>query len=210
MDFEILVNKNNLLEESYIPDNLIITDQNENNFHNYQDPTLKPMVNDYVNSYFMMMKEDMNKIGLDIIIDSGYRSYQYQQNIWDSRVKDIGLEETKKLVAPPGASEHQTGLAFDIGIIKNNQYTDDVTENDEEVKWLIENCHKYGFILRYPKGKEDITGYSFEPWHYRFVGIELATIINRFNLTLEEYYQKKDYYDEIANQTQKSQFKRQK
>lgn len=203
MDIEILVNRSNLLDSSYIPNNLIITDKNENNFHNYNNPLLKPMISDCVYPYFLKMKEDMNKIGLDIIIDSGYRSYEYQQSIWDNRVKDIGFEETKKLVAPPGASEHQTGLAFDVAFIRNNQYTDNVKEDDEETKWLIENCHKYGFILRYPKGKENITGYIFEPWHYRFVGIELATTINKFNLTLEEYYQNKDYYDEFNNQQQK-------
>lgn len=196
MDIEILINKENVLDRNYIPSNLIETDQNENNFHNFIDSTLKPMICKDIYPYFLKMQEDMKRIGLNIIVDSGYRSYDYQQVIWDDQVTNKGLKETQKYVAPPGGSEHQTGLAVDVAIIRNNQFSDEITEEDPEIKWLIDNAYKYGFILRYPKGKESITGYNYEPWHYRFVGLRLAYIIHEFNITLEEYYQKKDYYDE--------------
>ena len=200
MDVEILINKENLLDKNYIPSNLIETDQNENNFHNFVDSKLKPMVCKEIYPYFLKMQEDMKRIGLNVIIDSGYRSYEYQQIIWEKRVSTKGLEETKKYVAPPGGSEHQTGLAFDVAIIRNNQFSDDITENDPEIKWLMDNAYKYGFILRYPKGKEKVTGYNFEPWHFRCVGIKLAHIINKFDITLEEYYQQKEYFGDDALQ----------
>lgn len=202
--YDILVNKSNLLDKDYIPDNLIITDNNENNFHNYKDPTLKPMIVKYILSFFIKMQEDMKKEGLFIIVDSGYRSYNYQQIIYNENIKQHGIKRTKRFVALPGSSEHQTGLAIDIALIRNGKYIDNIKESDPEVKWLIKNSYKYGFILRYPKGKERITGYSFEPWHYRFVGIELATFLKNENITLEEYYFNKDYYDKLKNNKQKT------
>ena len=93
-------------------------------------------------------------------------------------------------MAIPGSSEHQTGLAFDVAFIRNNEYSLIALETDPEIKWLLKNAYKYGFILRYPKDKENITGYSYEPWHYRFVGIKLAKMLYKNNLTLEEYYKK--------------------
>jgi len=112
------------------------------------------------------------------------------QSVWDYYLEEIGLEETKKRVAPPGASEHQCGLAFDVAYITDGNYGDSITDEQEETKWMFANAHKYGFILRYPKGKEDITGYNYEPWHYRFVGVELASYLFENDITLEEYYLK--------------------
>ena len=192
MDYTILVNKDNRLDKDYVPNNLVITDENIDNFHEYLDSTLKPMIDKYVFKYFLLMQEDAKKEGFNIIIDSGYRSYKYQQDIWNDSVTKIGLEETKRIVAVPGASEHQTGLSFDVGYIINGIYTDDVKEEQEETKWLFNNSYKYGFILRYPKGKEEITGYKYEPWHYRFVGISLAKELYESDITLEEYYLKEN------------------
>lgn len=128
-------------------------------------------------------------LGLPLIVDSGYRSYNYQQVVLNALIKEKG-GEAYKLVALPGTSEHQTGLAVDFAYYENGIYNDDVKEDDEEAIWLKNNCWKYGFILRYPKGKEHITGYKFEPWHFRFVGPKLAKKIYEENITLEEYYQK--------------------
>ena len=192
MDYTILVNKDNRLDKDYVPNNLVITDENIDNFHGYLDPTLKPMIDSFVFKHFLIMQEDAKKEGFNIIIDSGYRSYKYQQDIWNDSVTKIGLEETKRIVAVPGASEHQTGLSFDVGYIINGIYTDDVKEEQEETKWLFNNSYKYGFILRYPKGKEEITGYKYEPWHYRFVGISLAKELYESDITLEEYYLKEN------------------
>ena len=192
MDYTILVNKENKLDKDYIPNNLVTTDENINNFHNYLDPTLKPMIDSFAYKQFLLMQKDAKKAGFNILIDSGYRSYKYQQDIWNDSITKIGLEETKRVVAPPGASEHQTGLSFDVGYIINGVYTDDVDEFQEESKWLFNNSYKYGFILRYPKGEEDITGYKYEPWHYRFVGITLAKELYERDITLEEYYLKEN------------------
>lgn len=190
MDYKILVNKENRLEPNFVPESLITTDENENNFHKFQDPMQKPTIHTMVLPYFLKMQQDAKKAGFNIIVDSGYRSYEYQQVVWNYFLEEIGLEETKKRVALPGTSEHQTGLAIDVGYIINGKFIDEVEEAQLETQWLFQNAYKYGFILRYPKGKEEITGYNYEPWHYRFVGLELAKKLFDENITLEEYYTK--------------------
>ena len=186
MNFEILVNKNNLLNKDYKP-KLYIVDNNENNFHNYIDPNLKPELALEIKPYVDNLLKEAWKNGMFIIVDSGYRSYEYQEQVLKSLIEKKG-KEAYKLVALPGSSEHQTGLAMDIAYMKNGIYIDDVKDGDKEVEWMKKNSYKYGFILRYPKGKEEITGYNYEPWHYRFVGIYLANILYDQNITMEEYY----------------------
>lgn len=192
MDYTILINKENLLDCDYIPSDLIQTDNNENNFHRYKDPNQKPMISAIVYPFFLQMQEAAKQEGNYIIIDSGYRSFKYQQVIWDKYVSEHGLENAQKFVALPGSSEHQSGLAFDVAFIRDNKYDDDVKEEDKEIQWLFAHAHEYGFILRYPKGKETITGYNYEPWHFRFVGKELATKIYTEGITLEEYFARKN------------------
>lgn len=187
LPYDILVNKTNRLDSSYVPENLVTTDNNENNFHKYSDPSLKPMVRADIMPYIQAMFEEAKKSGLYLIVDSGYRSYQYQQVVLDNLVKEKGADAYKR-AALPGLSEHQTGLAIDIACFRNGEYFDEINEFDEEGRWMAANSYKYGFILRYPMGKEDITGFDFEPWHFRFVGIELATQLFLENQTLEEYY----------------------
>ena len=205
-NYEIIVNRNYLLSSSYIPNDLIITDNNENNFHQFINPNLKPMISQSIYSAYLEMKRDMEKLGLYIVLDSGYRSYDYQHQIMISKIEELGLTTALNLVAPPGASEHQTGLAFDIALIRDEHYFPNVEEFDLEVLWLKENAYKYGFILRYPKGKEHLTNYQYEPWHYRYVGPRLSRLLTSLNLTMEEYYQDKNFYDKlytnIVNQQQ--------
>ena len=189
MDEIILVNKEHPISKNYVPNDLIITDQNKGNFHKYVDSSLKPMVSSKIYPYFKKMQEDALKQNLHIIIDSGYRSYEYQEKVYNNLVDAIGVLKADKKVAKPGCSEHQTGLAIDVAYIRNNKYTDNVLEDDLETKWMMENAHKYGFILRYPKDKEKITGYVYEPWHYRYVGV-IAKKLYEQNITLEEYYMK--------------------
>ena len=134
----------------------------------------------------------------DILVTSAYRSYSYQEGIFSSYVADLvkdgydtesALAEVLRTSARPGYSEHQSGLCVDL--IEEGRISLDVSfENCEAFEWLAANCHKYGFILRYPKDKEDITGYSYEPWHYRFVGIDAATVIYEDGICLEEYLAK--------------------
>lgn len=190
-DYTILVNKDHLLSSDYVPENLVITDNNENNFHNYKDPNLKPMISADILPYFEAMQKAAEALGLrKIIVDSGYRTYAYQKVVYDKYVAEFGEEEARKKVALPGSSEHQTGLAFDIAYMDNGVYIENTNDNDPEIKWLKENAHNFGFILRYPEGKEEITGYKYERWHYRFVGVEMATILYSEGITLDEYYER--------------------
>lgn len=190
-DYTILVNKEHLLSSDYVPENLVITDNNENNFHDYKDPNFKPMISADILPYFEAMQKAAEALGLrKIIVDSGYRPYEYQQVIFDKSVAEKGLEETLRLVSLPGSSEHQTGLAIDIAYMDNGVYIEKTSDEDPEIKWLKENAHKFGFILRYPEGKEDVTNIQYELWHYRFVGVEMATILYAEGITLDEYYER--------------------
>lgn len=187
LDVTVLVNKEHILDKDYVPLEMYVVDENENNFHQFKDANLKPMLRSDIKEYVDKLIKDAQGLGLPIIVDSGYRSYNYQQVVLDALIKEKG-DEAFKLVALPGASEHQTGLAIDFAYYENGIYNDDVKENDKEAIWLKNNAWKYGFILRYPKGKENVTGYNFEPWHFRFVGLKLAKYLFKNDLTLEEYY----------------------
>ena len=134
------------------------------------------------------MNEDAFKSGYYFILDSGYRSYAYQEKVLAKNICEKG-EEAYSYVALPGTSEHQSGLAIDVALKRNGEYTDQFDDSCDEIKWLHENCYKYGFILRYPKGKKDITGFNYECWHIRYVGLELSTYMHDNCIeTLEEYY----------------------
>ena len=177
---DVLVNKNNKLPENYVPDNLEILDTK----YSYENKLLRKEAK----QMFEKLSSDASNIGYKIIATSTYRSYEYQSNLYNYYVKEKGLEYADLCSARPGHSEHQTGLAVDVEG-SNNSYDD--FEKSIEFNWMKKNAHKYGFILRYPKGKEHITGFKYEPWHYRYVGIEIATIIYNKNITFEEYIKEK-------------------
>lgn len=177
----ILINRENRLSENYVPDNLI---EISSRFLNYaEDDNLESTASEALNRMFNAAMED----GISLIGVSGYRSYDMQRRLYDTRMMREGEAQTRSYTAEAGASEHQTGLAIDI---LSDEYSvlDEGFENTRAFKWLNENCYKYGFILRYLKGKEDITGYNYEPWHFRYIGNEEAAmeIMNR-GLTFEEY-----------------------
>ena len=134
---------------------------------------------------FESMASDAKKEGYNIRVVSAYRSYGYQENLYNKYVLSDGKEKADTYSARPGYSEHQTGLVIDIDntIVDYNNF-----ESTEEFKWMQENSYKYGYILRYPKDKEDITGYSYESWHYRYVGVNIAKYIHDSNITFDEYY----------------------
>ena len=119
---------------------------------------------------------------------SGYRSYERQKSIYNRNVALHGKKATDALSAKPGSSEHQTGLTIDVSASSVSYLLTQRFADTKEGKWLAKNAHKYGYIVRYPKGKAKITGYSFEPWHIRFVGVTVATYLYKNKLTLEEYY----------------------
>lgn len=141
------------------------------------------------------MLSDAKEAGLKMHLVSAYRSPDDQKEVFNTTMQDWinqgdsyldAYEETKKSVALPGHSEHATGLALDI-VSEDNQELDDKQADTKESKWLAENCYKYGFILRYPTDKSDITGIVYEPWHYRYVGKDAAKEITEKGITLEEY-----------------------
>lgn len=126
--------------------------------------------------------------GIDLAAVSGYRSYGRQDVLFNAEVQRVGEEKAQEAVAVPGYSEHQTGLTMDISSKNNNFNLDERFGSTKEGVWLAHNAHKFGFIQRYPKGKESITGYMYEPWHYRYVGVEAAEDIYNNKWTLEEYF----------------------
>lgn len=130
---------------------------------------------------FLQLQADASKAGHSIPLVSGYRSYSYQASLYDSYVARDGQAAADRYSARPGHSEHQSGLAMDVGAIDDNY------GNTAAGKWLVAHCAEYGFILRYPQGKEAITGYMYEPWHIRYVGVDVAKKIMDANITLEEY-----------------------
>lgn len=133
-------------------------------------------------SAFEKMKAAAAKEGLNLWVASGFRSYELQQSLYTRYSQRDGKEAADRYSARPGHSEHQTGLAIDLNSITS------AFANTKEGKWVAENCHEYGFILRYPKEKETQTGYMYEAWHIRYVGVEVAKNIYESGLCLEEYY----------------------
>lgn len=165
----MLVNKFNYLPADYAPDDIISI----KNWYAYDGNSIK----DEVYDQFIKMWKDAGELGLKLIINSSYRTFERQERIYNN--------SSDEYASRPGFSEHQTGLALDIttdGSIENG------FEDTDEFRWLQTNAYKYGFILRYPKGKEYITGYSYESWHYRYLGVDLATKVYESDLTYEEYY----------------------
>ena len=122
-----------------------------------------------------------------IDIESAYRSFEEQLDLFNEIVEEKGIDHTLKFVAKPGYSEHQSGLAIDICQFKNNNWLLEYKMEDACIKFLEENAHLFGFIVRYPKNKVHITKYGYEPWHLRFVGKTLASELHSKNITLEEH-----------------------
>ena len=143
--------------------------------------TYNPGLNKKMMLAYFCMKMCALKQNIKLCIVSGFRSYKYQEKIYNEYVKEYGKQKTNTFSAKPGHSEHQTGLAIDIC-----DDSDDFIGTKED-KWLQKNAYKFGFIVRYPKGKEHITGYKYEPWHIRYVGKKHAKRIYDKKLTLEEY-----------------------
>ena len=124
--------------------------------------------------------------GLSVFLSSGYRSYDTQMYLFRRKAAEYGEEVAQTIVARPGTSEHQTGLCCDI-TDRYYEMKGESLEDTELYQWMSAHCQEYGFIVRFPKGKEDVTGIIYEPWHFRYVGIEAATYIMENDLTLEEF-----------------------
>ena len=177
-----LANKENLLSESYMPNNLVIPNINlvaeRSNEKNLVSATI---VEDLEQMFY-----DAQEAGVNLFLSNAFRSYDSQVYIYDEDIKNKD-KQYSEYVAKPGESEHQLGLAIDITSRNMGFELNQSFENTKEGAWALENAYKYGFILRYTKTKEDVTGYKYEPWHYRYVGNRtISKLCHDKDLTLEE------------------------
>ena len=187
-DYMVLVNKQNKLPEDW-EDRIELVDVYTGLDETYQ-------LEKKTAEAYEKLREDCFKDHIIIELDSTYRTVTRQQEIWDNFLKEYGEEYTKKYVAVPGTSEHHTGLALDIKIVKEGKIiadNDEMTAETEIFAKVHAKLAKYGFILRYPQGKEDVTGYGAEVWHLRYINDpEVAKEIMDKGITLEEYLNSKN------------------
>lgn len=177
----MLVNKYNYLTEDYVPDNLVSVSTSYS-WGSYGDV----QVVDFVYDAFLSMAYAALEEGINLMINSAYRRYESQEEVYNTYDSAYGSAYADTIAARAGYSEHQTGYALDIFSLETSSQTD--FADSASYEWLVANCYKYGFILRYPLDKEEITGFAFESWHYRYVGIEAASFITSNDLTFDEYY----------------------
>ncbi len=175
----IIANKYYYLGKDYVPDNLVSINST---YGNAGQQVKEVAYNAFIEMYNAALKENLH-----LYISSPYRSYSRQSTLYNNYVKRDGKKEADTYSARPGFSEHQTGLAMDLSTASNHSIDD--FEKSKEFTWTVKHAYEYGFILRYPKGKEYITGYIYEPWHYRYVGKEVAKYIYEHDITYEEYYE---------------------
>lgn len=180
-EITMLVNKERSLSADFSPSDLTVPA-----VHNFGEPEIREEAAEALEEMFAAAEEE----GLQIIALSGYRSYDRQEQIFENNVAEHGLEETLEFSARPGESEHQSGLAMDVSspeLAESEEYLSTKFADTSEGEWIAEHASEYGYIIRYEKGKEPITGYQFEPWHLRYVGQESAEYIDTYDLTLEEF-----------------------
>lgn len=181
-----IVNRDNPLPEEYIPldlqyINVPVDVVDEKKFMRYE--TLYYLRQMFKDAYYEECK---------LVAISGFRSYTRQKEIYEKSIRNKGEEYTKRYIAYPGTSEHQTGLALDISCKEINYELEDTFEETKEGKWLKSNVQKYGFVIRYPRDGEIITGYAYEPWHIRYIGREHSMAMYRMGIeTLEEYLEQR-------------------
>ena len=175
--FYNLVNKYNYLRDDFVPNNLVemTTPYSKEGIYLVEE----------ARDNFYKLVDKAKEEGLTIRAISAYRGYTYQKRLYDKYVEADGVNKADTYSARPGFSDHQTGLAIDVD---NTISSFENFTNTKEYQWMLDNSYKYGFILRYPSGKESITTYQFESWHYRYVGLKLAKKIKASNLTFDEYF----------------------
>lgn len=177
-----IVSKTHPISKDYIPESLVIPNVSTRTDKSDSERSVRSDIAQSVVDMFTAAKAD----GYELMIGSGYRSATLQSVYFNSLASSIGDEAANQSVARPGESEHQTGLAIDISTVSYECYLDNCFAYTSGGQWLAKNSYKYGFILRYPEDKTDITGYRYESWHFRYVGIDLATALHQSNLTLDE------------------------
>lgn len=192
---EILVNKEYHLSEDFVPEDLVRVSV-DTILENEEVNQMRKVAADALAEMFAVAEEH----GLKLYARSGYRSYYTQASLFDGYVSNHGLEKAERFSARPGQSEHQTGLVMDITAESVNYQLNESFGETEEGKWVADNAHRFGFIIRYPKGKEDITQYIYEPWHLRYIGRDLAALVFDSGLTYEEFIVKEGILDEVRAQ----------
>ncbi len=202
MDYSILVNKYNGIDEKFVNEtivpNLVKIESTKNNDIVFDTFKIKERVNFLEKEtceHFKKLQNYCKENGVILDITSGYLSFEQQKTKYDYFVRSKGIEFAKKSACLPGYSEHNTGLCLDCDLFINGKWYGIAINKDGSINnqtaWLHTVLHKFGFILRYPKGKEEITNMKFEPWHIRYVGEKLAKYIYDNKLTLEEYHSQK-------------------
>ncbi|MFZ5351815.1 MAG: M15 family metallopeptidase [Bacillota bacterium] len=186
-DTLVLVNKANYLSSDYVPGDLIIPEVKCIKGIAADEKKMREKAAKALEELFA----SASKEGMQLYCESGYRSFATQKKLYEWVKREKGEEYANKYCALPGRSEHQTGLAMDITNIDHyDEENDKALGRMKEGLWLKNNAHRFGFILRYPEGRTNITGYNYEPWHFRYVGIEAATEIYNKGIVLEEYFEK--------------------
>lgn len=180
----ILVNKNNSLEPGYKPADLVVPDVKLYCPKDTERSHMREVAARALEEMFKGAKND----GMELYLVSAFRSSTYQEGLFNNSLISKGREHTEKYIAKPNHSEHQTGLVADISTKSMNFELEPPFKDTKEGQWLAANSYKYGFILRYKEGRENETGYSFEPWHFRYVGKEVSEYIHKNNLILEDLY----------------------
>ncbi|REE66957.1 D-alanyl-D-alanine carboxypeptidase [Paenibacillus taihuensis] len=182
----VLVNKKRELDSTYIPKDLVVAKVTFSFSGTSPKQQLRAIAAEALEKLFAGAKKD----GIELAAVSGYRSYVSQKSIFDNYARENGEEEANTFSAHPGQSEHQTGLAMDVSSASVHYDLDESFGESKEGKWLAEHAADYGFIIRYQKGKENLTGYTYEPWHIRYVGVAVAQQIKKDNETLEQFLAK--------------------
>lgn len=178
--YDMLVNKTYYLDSSYVPGSITdLTIQYASSGLQLESSAAEAL---------KQLCDAGRAMGLRMYASSAYRTYEHQQSLYDRYVKANGEEEADTFSARPGFSEHQTGLTVDMSALGIGSDGISSFEESDEFTWVSKNCQDYGWILRYPSGKEQITGYQYEPWHYRYLGTDLAKKVVASGLTYDEYY----------------------
>lgn len=180
----VYVNKQRMLPDGYDPTDLVDPDVAHSTAPGDERRLLRDEAAQALEALFSHAEEE----GMELVAISGYRSYQRQTAIYANNVATRGQEHADQFSASPGTSEHQTGLAMDISAASVSLGLNQTFKQTDEGAWAADHAHLHGYILRYPEGKTHITGYAYEPWHFRYIGQELATKLYESEITLEEYF----------------------
>lgn len=193
--YTVLVNRDYPISKDYVPPDLVVPNVPFSYYGVYEKSYVRRRAARALEELFGAARAE----GYTLKLVSAYRSYERQTQIYNHNVQTRGKDKTDKVSAMPGSSEHQTGLAIDVSADSVSCTIEESFGRSAEGRWLKKNCQKYGFIIRFPKNKTKVTGYSYEPWHIRYVGKNLAKYLKKKKMTLEEYYKLTTVENKVAD-----------